>query len=473
MKKIALALTAIAAMLTTACTNDAIEIEYDEQHTYTLNVNTENLYDQFDIKSSVMTQALSSENNYQVAIISLAYDAQGVLTDSAATYLKTFRQVQQQLNVSRGGATIVTIETLVDPANDYEADGWAITGADELSTLNIKAKRTNAYWYEAIGLSTQRVNVSGSQTLNVTPEPLGSIVTTKFYNLDKTDNDYAALYTQNGINGYRVDPSLPQSDHYIIDAYNPNRTWDSRGSEQNRGGHLDETCGFDAYIIESGSIRWCISSTKIGSDNTIKFTAYPNNQSYFNFENGKRYYAGLFYNGSTYQAFIGSQSEYQTWYNQVRGTTPTPTTLYREPYTTWGASVATVKSYMSSYRLRSDIEYDNELQGYYINFFGADKEDFVEYYFRTATTDLTDAYVYIDTATDLATVQAHLLSHGYKLNRYDSEEEYYIYTNADNTTAILLYTSTAYHVINYYNPSAYTSSVKAKAPRRQSPLRRP
>lgn len=466
MKKTALALTLLAAMLTTACTNDAIEIQYDERHDMTLRVNTEQLYDDFNIKSGVMAQLLSSKSNYQVAIISLAYDQQGELTDSTATYIKTFSQVQQQLSVSHGAATIVTIETLVDPANDYKADAWQIEGADELATLAITARRSYAYWYEVVGISVQRASVNADQQLTITPDAVGSIVNTKFFNIDQTDNDYAAIYTQNRPSGYRIDPTLPATDRYIYEQYNEQSTWSRRGFESNKGGHLDAEFGFDAYILESGNIKWCITATKVDADNTIRFTAYPNNNSFFNFENGKKYYAGLYYNGSTYQAFLGSQSEYQSWYNQVRGTTPTPTTLYREPCTTWGASVATVKSYMSSYRLRSDIGYDSELQGYYMNFYGADKEAFVEYYFRTATTYLTDAYVYIDKATDLATVQAHLLSHGYKLNRYDSEEEYYIYTNADVTTAILLYTSTAYHVINYYNPSDYTSSVKAKAPRR-------
>ena len=468
MKKIALAITILAALLITSCTNDAIEIEYTQRYDFTLRVNTEQIYDDFNVKKSIMSQILSNNSSYAIAVVSLAYDQQGNLTDSATTYSRTFTTMQQTLSVSQGQSTIVTLETIVNPANDYQSNSWQLDGIDKLSTLTVKSRRSYSYWYEVVGMNIQNVNAGTSQSLNVTPSPLGSIVTTEFFNLDQTDCDYAALFTHERPKGFRVDPSLSDSDKYIYDEYNQSTTWATRASKSNKGGHLEEKVNFDAYLIESGNIRWCITATKYQNDGSIRFTAYPSSSSYFNFENGKLYYAGLYYSSSTetYTAFIGTYGEYNTWYNQQKNADQgTVQTLYREPYTIWGATVADTKSYMSGYSLRKDIDWDEDWQGYYMNYYGADREEYVEYYFTSNTSGLTDSYVYLNTSIDLATVRAQLVAQGYTFVRYDEDDECYVFRKGN--TGVLLYATSSFDIVNYYDISYYSSSVKAGMPRRK------
>jgi hypothetical protein len=101
--------------------------------------------------------------------------------------------------------------------------------------------------------------------------------------------------------------------------------------------------------------------------------------------------------------------------------------IYPAPYTTWGASVAETRSYMTNLpkehniQLFADIE--NGTDGWYFWFYGADydkKTVFYQYYFKSATTDLYKAIVGLsnkDITLDVITTQ--LENQGYTYSGFD------------------------------------------------------
>lgn len=470
MKKFIPILISIAGFLWGSCTNDAILIEAENYFDLTVQVNTDKLYEDFTIKNSIMQQVLSSSTDLRLGVITLAYDEEGNFTDSVCTYLKTFAQVRQAFELKEGNYTFVTYETIVDPNNDYKAQYWELKGTDKLSTVQLTTSEAQVYWTGVIGLHAQQIAVHQDKDVSMTPAPIGSLVNIHYFKLDQTDFDYVGFMTKNRPIGIMLDPTLSGNERYVYDSYTPANTWVARGLRSNRGGHLDETIQHTVYILEEGRIQWCFGPSTIGEDNSVRFTAYPNNNSYYDFVNAAYNYAGLYVVNNSVQTYLGSRDGYNQWHTNMENTpVVVETQVYRTPYLTWDGTVQAVKTYMSTYTISRDITFSEKSNAYYLQYEGKDKEDLYEYDFTTISAGLTDAYVRIPTGAKVTIEQINkqLLAEGYTYNGYDSEYESYDYSTG-NTSVIVYLDDSNNWIINYYDPAAYSSPVKAsKMPRRQ------
>lgn len=454
---------AITGLLWTSCSNEAIQIEADNYFDLTLQVNTDNLYERFSAKSSIMQQVLSSDTKLCLGVITLAYDADGNLADSVCTFDRSFHQFTQKMSLKEGTYTIISYENIFDPADNYNSQYWKFEGIDKLSTAQIVTDEEQVYWTGVVGISSQQLALNGDKTLNVTPAPVGVLVNIHYFNLDATAYDYIGFMTKNRPMGLRLDPSLTGDDRYVYDSYSKRNTWCARAVRYNRGGHLDATISQTAYMIESGNINWCFGPSTISENGEVKFTAYPSTTSYFNFTAGGYFYAGLYNTGSSLQCYMGERTGYNTWLDQMKNyVPPVETQLYRTPYLSWGGAVSTVKSYMSGYKLAQDITMDSEGK-YYMLYEGVDEEELYEYDFTSQTSGLTDVYVELPSTVTIDAIGKQLVAEGFTYDGYNTEDKFYAYVQGSTSVIIYLTDDSKHWIVNYYDQTAYSSSVKAYA----------
>lgn len=126
--------------------------------------------------------------------------------------------------------------------------------------------------------------------------------------------------------------------------------------------------------------------------------------------------------------------------------------IYKAPYTTWGGSVADVRSYMSSnmsdFELFADIDHDKD--GWYFWFYGYDydkKPVFYHYYFTTATNDLFKVIVRLDNkGITLDNITTQLENQGYSYSGHNSDGSH---TFKSSSTVVNVSLSTDERIITY------------------------
>lgn len=365
----------------TACSNDAIDIEYSEKGSLSLTISPSAPYDDFGLTSSFTSSILGDIDYCYVGVTSLLYDSEGNLADSVCTYSRTLSLMSQEFEaVEKGTYTLVCIETLASSEEDYAWRVWNLTGVEKLSTLRIENAGYYTYWYDAVGLYTQTVVLSGTtQTLSVSPEAIGCIIDIDYENYDGSDYVWFGFELKGEIDGRYLSPNITGTDRWYFTEVNETHTWDGLWNSYESTGLTEG--GATMYCLQTGSQEYCFGLNKTGynDDGTINFTAFGDETS--TLEEGAWYVAYTYYTGSVETYFGADDSSFDSWYAEVvedgssSGSTSTSSDAFDVPCTDWGASVSTVKSYMSDYT----IEYDQDtFLGYYGN---ASSVDDIYYYF--------------------------------------------------------------------------------------------
>ena len=466
MKKIIFATLALASLLVISCKNDDIEIlKVDPNHKLTLNIASSALYDTFD-RSSYENVWLSKSYNYYVCITSLVYNDSGELVDSISSYIKTFQTVQQTFDLVEGNYTIVSYETLVDGDNNYVSDYWNLEGAQNLSTVMLKKSEKESYilWDGIIGVASKTVNLLSDITVSLSPSAIGSLLTIEIANFDKSDFQFVALNTKNVPIGYMLSPNVAEK--YVYSEYLERNTWEWRGFFYHEDSfESDETT--TVYIIENGRVNWCFGPSTVDSEGNINpWTAYPNNSTYYTFQDGGDYYAYCRFRGAGKgcDANLGTYSEIQSWYNNLA---PLSSDLIPNLYMSWGGNVSTVQSYMSGYTMTTGTSGRAVLQddgSYMIDYKGKNQESRIMYYFTSATTGLFDADVqYNKNSVSSSDILTYLNTN---YNYLGEESGMYVYCTSDYKTYVLFFEIDGVWNIGFVDVSYISSSsVKSYAPR--------
>lgn len=459
MKKIIFGALALVTLLVMSCKNDEIDIQkVDPNHTLTLSIASSPLYDTFG-RSDYENVWLSRSYNYYVAITSLVYNSSGELVDSTSSYIKTFQNAEQKFNLVEGNYTVVTYETLVDGDNGYVSDYWTLDGAKNLSTVMIKNNEKEDYilWDGVIGVASKSVSLSSDKTESLSPSAIGSLLSIEIANFDKSDYDIVMLETKNVPVGYMLSPN--SAEKYVYSEYLERNTWHWRGYFFNDSDSFESDETTTVYILESGNINWCFGPSTVDSEGNIAgFNAYPNNSSYYNFQDGGDYYAYCRYRGAGKgcDAYIGTYSEMQTWYNNLD---PLDSNLVPELYMSWGGNVSTVQSFMSGYIMTtgsSGRAVSQDDGSFLIDYKGKGKESKIMYYFASATTGLFEADVqYNKTAVSSSEILAYLNSNYVYLAE---ESGTYMYCTSDYKTYVLFFEvngvwNVGFVDVNYMNSS--------------------
>ena len=477
MKKYLFLLVAFVAFMS-SCSNDDIGSSYtkDEHYyeTFTYNVNTQPAFDEFNATSTIKELFLSGElGSYQIGVYTFIYDKNGDLKESKASYSQTFGTESYEFTLEDGTYTAVSVEMLVDKDENYMSPRFEIKGQEKLSTLEI-AYRTfkgndgetyyysTSLWYESIGVSTKTITVEKSMSsVTAVPAAIGVVVKCEFFNFDKSEYDYLLLRTKNSPIGRYLDPSKTGDERFKYDHYN-STTDDVSYVEIREYIYKDQLSnyeGFDVYLLEEGTSIDC----RLGC------RKYPNNWKTFGqrdiFNDGKIYYAGLYYIGGTkgYDCDGGifdNLNDYRSWYNSVK-TSDTSTTLtsLTEPFTVWGSSVSTVQSNMTGYTLEIGSAGKAEALGsgsYYIAYSAKAPVFAIYYTFSSQTTGLneSDVFYYKSSASQDQILQ--LLNRKYTYIM-DNEGTYFYMTNNGESYVVLMDLDD-YWSVGYVDPSILSGS---------------
>lgn len=472
MKKF-LALLAPAALLLGSCSNDDIEVT--STGSITVNVSTQSVYDDFEISTGFKQNFLGK--GYSIGVYNFLYGEDGKLAFSDSTYTTTFGSIEMPMkNVSAGKYTLITLEMLVEDevgtGKKYQSPNWVICGQKNLSTIQIANKNYNAYWYSAVGLHAQNIQIvtGRNNNIRVVPKGIGCIVETYMTNFDKSDYKLAALYTKDQPKGRFLSPEYTGEERFNYDQYNESNTWTRRGYSYDSSG-LPSFTGPDIYLLEEGTMRYCFGALGLGSDGKLEtsFYASPSNNTYFTFKDGATYYGGYNYNGNTVESkscdagMFSTLSAYENWYegltlyfgNSAATTNP-------KPYLNFGANYKTVDSYMNSTGMVSSSTNttDDAFNAYYINSAGS---VIYQYVFDLNRTNLSQTWTAYDSNSYT------LLSAKYELDEllgivgtYNSEYNAYLYAGS-NYTGMLMHVAGTQFIQGLFMSNAMNAPIKASS----------
>jgi hypothetical protein len=160
-------------------------------------------------------------------------------------------------------------------------------------------------------------------------------------------------------------------------------------------------------------------------------------------------------------SYFGDVAGYEDWKQKCEkyNIDLASSTIYMEPYLTWGGTVASVKSYMSAYNAGNDGKLvTNEDGTYTMWYYGKYKELETDYYFTTETGGLTNAILFFDSESigedDLLKVFGEF---GYTF--LVSEDGAYLYATKDELSYVYLGLNNQKHwVVNYFSSKTSTRS---------------
>ena len=421
----------------------------------TLNINPKSMYDEFGVTDDLTNNMLRGKKA-PVGIFTYIYNSQGDLVDSIKTQQYSLNNVTLTRSLAKGDYTILTIETLVDPADNMPTY-WRFDDTQKLSTVKMSQVYSNTSLYEVVGETATNINLSGNKEIAITTKAIGSLV--RFWPFHFKNTSYATIYfgTTDILDYYSFNPQLSRDEKFTEKLSEPN-FFTTRGFELTP----EES---DYYLVTI----YCLESKihyKFGVQSDAEVNSWwPWAEGDANLEDGKIYDAGFYYlydDGENvhYSKYFGDNDGFWSWktywddyINNFN------TTLFEEPYTTWGGTVASVKSFMSEYQVGNEGNLIENEDNYILWYYGKNKEDEIDYYFTSATDGLTDAIVFFDAAK----VGEDDLSEAFTEMEYTfvlSGDGYTAYVTKDNSSYVVLtLNSQNYWVVRYFGTSS------ASAPR--------
>lgn len=475
MKKYFSLLVAFIAFLS-SCQNDDIGSSYtrDEHYyeTFTYNVNTQPVFDEFNATSTIKNRFLSGElGNFQIGVFTYIYDTDGDLKETKFSYNRTFGSEAYEFTLEDGKYTAVSVEMLVDKDDNYQSPRFEIKGKEKLSTLEIayrtfKGSDGNTYyystslWYQCIGVSVIKINVERSMSaVTVSPDPVGVIVNCSFYNFNNSTYNYLLLHTKNAPIGRYLDPSKTGDERFKYEDYNSGNYVAIR--EYIYKETMDEEEDIDVYLLEEGSDVDCQLGARHYPD------SWYSKAKRSKFEDGKTYYAGLYYIGGSEVGgsdlnggIFDNQTEFISWYNTAKTLyQPSSTFNLTEPYMKWGSSVSTVQSNMTGYTLTTGSTgkaVATSSGSYYIAYSATSPIYAYFYYFNTQTTGLNESDVfYLKSVVSQEKMLELLYSHYTYLMDSDGT---YIFMTKDEKSYVMFMELDNVWLVAYIDPSSLSRS---------------
>lgn len=187
MKKIVMILMVGVAILLTSCNKDLdLDIKFQ------LTVNIENIDVVKNLKdidnSDLFPNGVIDADDAKVRVTLLCYNSDGKLCFEESQLVEDFsKSIEIAKSVESGNYTLVTITDIVGIENGkVSTELWQIENKETLRDLKVTKGSTNLFYYMALGISKESLTVDGSMAVNVNTEPIGSLVTFKFTNIDQS-----------------------------------------------------------------------------------------------------------------------------------------------------------------------------------------------------------------------------------------------------------------------------------------------
>lgn len=466
-KKIFLSLSLVTSLLFSACTNDDIIIDRVlPKHSVTYNVSTQGMYDTFGQTSYVRENYLR-EDTLCIGITTFVYDSKGNCVDSKLTTIKNFNSTSQTFdNLLEGQQyTFVTIETLVNPINNNKSSCWNFDDTESLSTLKITQTRRPSR-VNILGVCYETVSVSNDVSVNVTPEAIGSFINFHCFNWDNSKYLNLGFATQDILKYYSLDPKLSRKDRFNRDLTASDH-FNIRGTLRTE--YASQGYYLPIYLLEC-DIDWSNAGQDESKINTSSWTPWATHNA--TLEDGKVYENGFYFlysnNDDNYaDSYFGDEEGFNSWKKDWDDVFKSLTAVFVEPYTIWGGSVSTVKTYMSSYNLGGTNTNDDG--SYVLWYYGKNREDEIDYYFESATGGLFLAYVFLNPEN----VGEDELSSAFNEMGYTfvgSGDGFTTYKKSLDVYVEVGLNSQNYWYVAYYNPTMFARKYSSlKTPRDFAP----
>ena len=444
MKKILFAIVALVALILSSCSNDEIEIvESQPKGVFTCNVNVTSLYDEFDMTNDITE--MIRDKKYAIRVYALLYNPKGECVKSlysTTTRLSTLGIAFK--DIEEGNYTLVTIQTCIpkNSAGEYVMNAFDIENFSKLSTLALKQKLRNVYFYHAVGVATQQIYISeDNRSVAVTPKAIGSLLHILYCGYNKSSYLNLGFATRDIISDYKLDPSISRNERFITDLTASGYT-NIRSEKTNT---TEDIVANTVYVLEK-SIQWYIAWQEDESAVTDKkWTHYQAKTQ--NLSDGQTYFIGAGYidDDTPPSTCWGTSAEVKSWYKEYLKKYPSSdtedTNIIPELYTTWGGSVAGTQLFMKGYTMICGSAGKAEATGnddgsYWIAYQGKGKESLIGYFYTAPTTGLSIAAVlYQNTNVSVKDLTKYLNSKYTFLNQEYGE---YYYTTKDKKTIIIL-----------------------------------
>lgn len=440
MKKYIMLLVSAVIMAFASC-SDSHEIDIIETGDVTFDINTQSMYDEFDITNGIKRQILM-DKLFAIAVKSLIYDQNGCLADSMTTYVYNTNSTQHSYTMLPNGKyTAVFIETVVYVDNDFQPFDYRIEGVDKLSTLQIEQIST-PYWWAAVGVETREFTVNEKQ-IQITPKALGSIINCRFFDFTDSPCLKVGLGTKENYIGYKLDPSISEESRYM-----------SELSETEYFALLgyaeveDDEATFDIYVLgKTLTYTFYYQTEKNANTN---YWSHLQKESKVTLKIGEKTYLAHAYdsnNGNVYD-YYGTYSGMVSWYEALisgkddddDNGEPTPTGLVPEVNMKWGSTVSSVQSSMSGYTMSIGNSGSAILQNdgsYAIAYAGKNKEAMIAYFFTGERTGLFEADVIYPKSNVSQEELINYLESNYMF--LASQDGMYMYCSSDFKTVGIVY----------------------------------
>lgn len=409
-----------------SCT-DSEEIEIITSHDVNFTIKTKKMYETFDLDAKIQEDFLRSKK-YSIGVESFIYDSEGNLIDSHTTADYAYNDQHFSTQLNEGTYTILSVETLSDPSKNNEPIYWEYQGTNSLKTFSVKPNGYNYEYTSILGISSTTFNVGRSEEIMVSPNAIGSICHINYKYWDKSKYLNVGFGTYTKLTEYKADPSLDRDSRFIY--------------ENSDEGYFDCVAWLSVdkihyvtnlvYMLENEiSYAFCAQDEEIEGTNTWQMFV-PNNKIK-KLDDGKVYYVGFAYQVTDTPSIFGTYAEYNNWENRL---TEPKTVLFNAPYIQWGASVSSVKSYMSQYNLISDIQQAAD-GTFMIEYEGKSLESSIVYFFTSETDDLIESDLYFETnKVSFEELNNTIASMGYGLiNQIDNQS---LFVSPDQNTYVFI-----------------------------------
>lgn len=439
MKKYIYLAIALVMGVFASCT-DKDDIEIHISHDINFTVHTKKMYETFNLSNRIQNEFLR-DKTYAIGVESYIYDETGALVASNSSTEFAYNDQNFSLKLNEGKYTIICIETLADPDDNNKPAYWNYEGIDNLQTFKIVPRYYDvSYWCAVVGIHSSEIVVSKDETFSIEPKAIGSMMHLKYYYWESSKYINVGFGTYTRLKEYKLTPGLDRDSRYVYE----NIETGIFSLKASLTPEEAKTTGNLLYFIDN-EISWVFCFQKEEGTN---WPYYSENQGINKLEDGKEYFGGFAYNGSTQlpSSYLGDYNGFNIW-RQTLSKPQESNLTFKNPSIQWGASVSTVKSYMSGYNLVEDIK-QCEDGTYGMVFGGKNDEELYKYFFMTNSNILLESDVYFDASKyNLNYLNNYIASSNYSL--VTEAEGMSLYASSDYKTLALVGSAEGYSVIAY------------------------
>ncbi|MDR1645994.1 MAG: hypothetical protein LBS05_09300 [Tannerellaceae bacterium] len=252
----------IALAMLTSC-GEGNKKDVDIQYQLTVSVDVRNVVkDLVDIYGvDYFPNGELDDDDYSVRINLFIYDDEGSLVEKESQIVDDFYQkLEVKKSMNTGEYTLVATADLVEVnGDDISLEFWKFSNTSNLRDLRAVEQGYAGYYYKALGVTKEVVEIEKSQSLTMNVKPAGALVTFYFTDLDASTMASLVYEWDRDADYYLIDDEVGKIDKATVLSYTYEVKKEYTGLYQSRyyiPSEIEFTWGTftaDEKLIKSGS----------------------------------------------------------------------------------------------------------------------------------------------------------------------------------------------------------------------------